>query len=66
VTDGRPIQWRMAQTIEKAAGLDEATADVAIVYAVERDLLIAEGNRQHSIGLTDAGRLTAAALRRER
>jgi hypothetical protein len=28
----------------KAVGIDEATADVAIAYAVERHWLIAEGN----------------------
>ena len=48
VTDSRLMQWRMAQIIAQAVGLDEATADVAIVYAVERDWLIAEGNPPHA------------------
>jgi hypothetical protein len=26
------MQWRIAQTIGKAVGIDEATADVAIAY----------------------------------
>jgi hypothetical protein len=26
------MQWRMAETIGKAVGIDEATADVAIAY----------------------------------
>jgi hypothetical protein len=53
VTAGRPMQWRMAQTIGEAIGIDEAAADVAIV---QRDWLIADGNPPHSICLTDAGR----------
>jgi hypothetical protein len=57
VTGGRPMLWRMAQTMGDAIGIDEAAADVAIVYAVERDWLIADGNPLHSICLTDAGRV---------
>jgi hypothetical protein len=39
-----------------AVGQDEATADLAIAYVVERDWLIAAGNPPHSICLTDDGR----------
>ncbi len=45
VTDSWPMQYRMAQTIAKAVGQDEATADMAIAYAVERDWLIAAGTQ---------------------
>jgi hypothetical protein len=62
VTDGRPLQWRMVRLIGPAVGQDEATADMAIAYAVERDWLIAAGNPPHSICLTDAGRVWAARL----
>jgi len=37
MTDSRPMQYRIAQIIAQAVGRDEATAEVAIVYAVERD-----------------------------
>jgi hypothetical protein len=56
VTHSRPMQYRMAQTFGKAVGLDEAAADVAIVYAVAQGWLIAEGNPPHSICLTESGR----------
>jgi len=62
VTDSWPMQYRMAQTIAKAVGQDEATADMAIAYAVERDWLIAAGNPPHSICLTDDGRAMAASV----
>jgi hypothetical protein len=55
VTDNRPMQRRMAQTIGKAVGIDEANADGAIAYAVERNWLIAEGNPPHSICFTESG-----------
>jgi hypothetical protein len=42
-------------TIGKAVRQDEAAADVAIVYAVERDWLIAEGYPPHSIAITWEG-----------
>jgi hypothetical protein len=58
------MQYRMAQTIAKAVGIDEAAADVAIVYAVEKGWLLAEGNPPHSICLTDDGRVLSPALRR--
>jgi hypothetical protein len=51
------MQYRMTQTIAKAVGQDEAAADAAIAYAIERDWLIAAGNPPHSICLTDAGRM---------
>jgi hypothetical protein len=57
VTDGRSLQWRMVRSIGPAVGQDEATADMAIAYAVERDWLIAAGNPPHSICLTDEGRV---------
>jgi hypothetical protein len=59
VTDSRPMQYRIAQIIAQAVGRDEAAAEVAIVYAVEKGWLIAEGNRRtafasqmrpHSVG----------------
>ena len=53
VTDSRPMQYRIAQIIAQAVGRDEAAAEVAIVYAVEKGWLIAEGNPPHSICLTD-------------
>jgi hypothetical protein len=46
----------MAQAIGEAVGIDEAAADVAIVYAADRDWLIAEGNPPHSICFTESGR----------
>jgi hypothetical protein len=33
------MQWRMAQTIGQAVGQDEATADLAIAYAIGKDCL---------------------------
>jgi hypothetical protein len=44
VTDNRPMQYRMVSPIAQAAGLDDATADVAIAYAVERGWLLGEGD----------------------
>jgi hypothetical protein len=66
VTDSRPMQYRIAQIIAQAVGRDEATAEVAIVYAVEKEWLIAEGNPPHSVCLTDEGRILSATLRRAR
>jgi hypothetical protein len=56
VTRGRPRQWRMVRLIGPAVGHDEATADLAIAYAVEQDWLIAAGNPPNSICLTEGGR----------
>ena len=56
------VQWRMAQTIAEAVGLDEATADAAIAYAIGTDWLIGGGSQPHSICLTDAGRVWTARL----
>jgi hypothetical protein len=56
VTDGRPMQWRMAQAIGEAVGIDEAAADVAIAYAIGKDWLTGGGRPPHSICLTDDGR----------
>jgi hypothetical protein len=39
-----------------AGGIDEANADGAIAYAVERNWLIAEGNPPHSSCFTESGR----------
>jgi hypothetical protein len=64
VTDSKPMQYRMAQ--EKAVGIDEAAADVAIVYAVEKGWLLAEGNPPHSICLTDDGRVLSLLCDGER
>jgi hypothetical protein len=36
MTDSRPMQYRMVRPIVIAAGLNDAAADVAIAYAVER------------------------------
>jgi hypothetical protein len=52
----------MVQLIGPAIGQDEATADMAIAYAVERDWLIAAGNPPRSICLTDDGRVMAARV----
>ena len=57
MTDSRPMQYRIAQIIAQAVGRDEATAEVAIVYAVEKGWLIAEGSPPHSICLTDEAAL---------
>jgi hypothetical protein len=57
VRDGRSLQWRKVRSIGPAVGQDEATADMAIAYAVERDWLIAAGSPPHSICLTDDGRM---------
>jgi hypothetical protein len=62
VTDGRPMQWRMSQTIGEALGQDEPPADAAIAYAIETGWLIGEGNPPRSICLTDDGRTLSAAL----
>jgi hypothetical protein len=56
VTDCRPMQWRMVRLIGPAVGHDEATADMAIAYAVEQGWLITAGSPPHSICLTDDGR----------
>jgi hypothetical protein len=56
------MQYRMAQTIAKAVGQDEAAADATIAYAIERDWLIGGGNPPHSTCLTDAGRMWTARL----
>jgi hypothetical protein len=52
----------MVQLIGPAVGQDEATADMAIAYAVEWDWLIAAGNPPHGICLMDYGRATAASV----
>jgi hypothetical protein len=52
----------MVRLIGPAVGQDEATADMAIAYAVERDWLIAAGNPPHSICLMDTGRVWTARL----
>jgi hypothetical protein len=62
VTDGRPMQWRMVRLIGPAVGQDEATADMAIAYSVERGWLIAAGRPPHSIRLTDDGCIPSATL----
>jgi hypothetical protein len=50
------MQWRMAQAIGEAVGIDEVAADVAIAYAIGKDWLIGGGRPPHSICLTDDGR----------
>jgi hypothetical protein len=47
----------MVRLIGPAVGQDEATADMAIAYAVERDWLVVAGSPPHSICLTDDGRV---------
>ena len=46
----------------EAVGIDEATADAAIAYAIGKDWLIGGGSQPHSICLTDAGRVWTARL----
>ncbi len=62
VTDSRPMQYRMAQTIAKAVGQDEAAADAAIAHAIEKRWLIGEGKPPYSICLTNDGRAMAASV----
>jgi len=62
-TGNRPMQYRMVRPIVMAAGLDDAAADAAIAYAVDKGWLvtdIAEEGPPHSICLTDAGRRLVA------
>jgi len=57
-TGNRPMQYRMVRPIILAAGLDDAAADAAIPYAVDKGWLvtdIAEEGPPHGICLTDAG-----------
>jgi hypothetical protein len=65
VTDNRPMQWRMVRSIGTAAGLDDAAADAAIAYAIDREWLIGEGQPAHSICLIEGGR-TVTSERRPR
>jgi hypothetical protein len=49
-TTGR-CNTRWPRRSGKRSGINEATADVAIAYAVEKGWLIAEGNPPHSVSL---------------
>ena len=62
-TGNRPMQYRMVRPIVMAAGLDDAAADAAIAYAVDKGWLvtdIAEEGPPLGICLTDAGRRLVA------
>jgi hypothetical protein len=70
-TGNRPMQYRMVRPIVIAAGLDDAAADAAMTYAVERGWLTTDVSEDepgpaHSICLTDAGRTLAATSKRAR
>jgi hypothetical protein len=63
VTGGRPMQYRMVRPIVITADLNDAAAEAAIAYAVEKGWLItvvADDEPPHSICLTDAGRKLVA------
>ena len=71
VTGNRPMQYRMVRPTVIAAGMDDAAADAAIAYAVEKGWLttdVAEDapGPAHSICLTDDGRTLAATSKRAR
>ena len=71
VTGNRPMQYRMVRPIVIAAGLDNAAADAAIAYAVEKGWLstdVADDELEPtlSICLTDDGRALAATSKRAR
>ena len=57
VTEAGPMQWRMVRTLVIAAGMDDAPANKAIAYAIEKGWLIGEGQPTHSVCLTDDGRM---------
>ena len=40
VTGGRPVQWRLTNSIGKALGLDQGASDAAIAYAIGKDWLL--------------------------
>src|SRR6202171_3028237 len=70
-TGSRPMQYRLVRPIVIAAGLDDAAADAAIAYAVEKgwlttDLAEDAPGPAHSICLTDDGRTLAATSKRAR
>jgi hypothetical protein len=48
VTGNRPMQYRMVRPIVIAAGLDDAAADAAIAYAVEKGWLTRRGSWKSS------------------
>jgi hypothetical protein len=62
VTDSGPMQYRMAQIIGKAVSIDEATADIAIVYAIEKGWIIADATRR----IASASRMRGVSCRRRR
>ena len=54
----------MARPIAIAATVDDAAADAAIAYAIQKGWLIDHGEPPHSVCLTDDGRIRSAASRR--
>ena len=71
VTGNRPMQYRMVQPIMIAAGLDDAAADAAIAYAVEKGWLTTDVSEDEygptpSICLTDDGRALQIVSKRTR
>ena len=56
VTGNRPMQYRMVRPIVIAAGLDDADADAAIAYAVEKGWLTTD------VAEDESGRRTVFAL----
>ena len=71
MTGNRPMQYRTVQPIVIAAGLDDAAADAAIAYAVEKGWLITDVSEDESgptpsICLTDDGRALQIVSKRTR
>jgi hypothetical protein len=63
----QPLQYRLLAPIARASGLGDFEAEVAVIDAVRRGWLIAEGEPPHSIALMDDGRkMVATWLRRRR
>ena len=64
MTNGRPMQYRMARPVAIAAAVDNAAADAAIAYAIQKGWLIGDGEPPHSVCPTHDGCIRSAASRR--
>jgi hypothetical protein len=64
MTTGRPMQYRMARPVAIAAAMDDAAADAAVAYAIQKGWLIGDGEPPHSVCVTDGGCIRSAASRR--
>ena len=64
MTNGRLMQYRMARPVAIAAAVDNAAADAAIAYAIQKGWLIGDGEPPHSVCLTHDGCIRSAASRR--